>query len=145
MLDDLGLDAALGWQVREFGRHHDIPVTLNIDADLSNLPDQHRTNLYRIVQEALTNCARHSQAQSVTITIACKNGELRLVVADDGVGLNRPASPSGGLGLIGIQERARELHGTVRIDSTPGHGTSLTVSLPADWRTLNARHTSTAC
>ena len=145
MLDDLGLDAALGWQVREFGRRHDIPVTLNIDADLSNLPDQHRTNLYRIVQEALTNCARHAQAQSVTITIAYKNGDLRLVVADDGVGITRPANPSGGLGLVGIQERARELRGTLRVDSTPGRGTSLTVSVPSDWRTTNVRHTSTAC
>ena len=145
MLDDLGLDAALGWQVREFGRRHDIPVTLNIDADLSNLPDQYRTNLYRIVQEALTNCARHSQAKSVTITIAYKTGDLRLVVADDGVGITRPANPSGGLGLVGIQERARELRGTVRVDSTPGRGTSLTVSVPADWRTSNVRHTSTAC
>ena len=144
MLDDLGLDAALRWQVREFGRRHDIPVTLNIDADLTNLPEQHRTNLYRIVQEALTNCARHAQAQSVTITIAYKNGDLRLVVSDDGVGMSQPAHPGGGLGLIGIQERARDLGGSVRLDSSPGRGTSLSVSVPADWRTASVRHTSTA-
>ena len=143
MLDDLGLDAALRWQVREFGRRHDIPVTLNVDADLSNLPEQHRTNLYRIVQEALTNCARHAQAKSVTITIAYKSGDLRLVVADDGVGLARPDNPGGGLGLIGIQERARDLGGSVRLDSAPGRGTSLAVSVPADWRPGHARHTST--
>lgn len=143
MLDDLGLDAALRWQVREFGRRHDIPVTLNLDADLTNLPEQHRTNLYRIVQEALTNCARHAQASSVTITIAYKNGDLRLVVSDDGVGLSQPVNPGGGLGLIGIQERARDLGGSVRLDSSPGRGTSLAVSVPAEWRTANARHTST--
>jgi signal transduction histidine kinase len=144
MLDDLGLDAALRWQVREFGRQHDIPVTLNVDADLTNLPEQHRTNLYRIVQEALTNCARHAQASSVTITIGYKNGDLRLVVTDDGIGCTQPVNPGGGLGLIGIQERARELGGSVRLDSSPGRGTSLSVSVPAEWRLGHVRHTSTA-
>ena len=133
MLDDLGLEAALQWQARDFCRRHDIPVNLTVSAQLEDLPDQHKTNLYRIVQEALTNCARHSKAKSIAISIKRQEDGLRVTVSDDGVGLHQK-TPSGGLGLIGIQERARELGGTIVIDSTSGHGTRLTVSIPASER-----------
>jgi signal transduction histidine kinase len=136
-LDDLGLEAALQWQARDFCRRHDIPVNLTVSAQLEDLPDQHKTNLYRIVQEALTNCARHSKANSIAITIRRQEDELRVTVSDDGVGLHQKTA-SGGLGLIGIQERARELGGTIIIDSTSGHGTRLTVSIPAERRAVVA-------
>lgn len=144
MLDDLGLDAALRWQAREFCRRHDIAVNVRIDADLTHLPDRCRTNLYRIVQEALTNCARHSKARSVMVDIVCSEGELRLAVSDDGVGLTN-GSRSGGLGLIGIQERARELGGTAKLQARKPTGTSLTVTVPVAWKESHAESTSAAC
>jgi signal transduction histidine kinase len=69
VLDDLGLVAALEWQVREFRRRSGILVNLNLEGELTALPDGHRTCLYRIVQEALTHCGRHSEAKHVELTI----------------------------------------------------------------------------
>jgi signal transduction histidine kinase len=130
MLDDLGLEAALQWQSRDFCRRHDIPVNVTVRADLSTLQDRYKTNLYRIVQEALTNCARHANARSISIAVDQDGDRLRLVIRDDGIGIK--ASGRGkGLGLIGIQERARELGGTARIEPGPSQGTVLTVIMPA--------------
>jgi signal transduction histidine kinase len=137
MLDDLGLEAALQWQIRDFCRRHDIPVNLTVNAQLEDLPDQHKTNLYRIVQEALTNCARHSKAKAIIISIRQFESELLVSVSDDGIGL-APRAHGGGLGLIGIQERARELGGSIVIDSAPEQGTRLTVSIPAERRAVVA-------
>lgn len=131
MLDDLGLEAALQWQARDFCRRHDIPVNVKVDARLDDLPDQYKTNLYRIIQEALTNCARHSKARSISIVIRQYADELRVTITDDGVGLNHKTSGAG-LGLIGIQERARELGGSSVIEAAADQGTRLTVSIPAE-------------
>jgi signal transduction histidine kinase len=144
MLDDLGLEAAIRWQVREFARRHDIAVDLSIDCDLTNLPDQHRTNLYRVLQEALTNCARHSSARSVNVEMASTECDLRLTVRDDGLGM-ADRTASSGLGLIGMQERVRELGGSMSLESRPGRGTSLTVAIPVSWRETESERTSTAC
>lgn len=130
MLDDLGLEAALRWQIREFERRHEIPITLLIRTKIDDLPDRHRTNLYRIVQEALTNCARHSRAHSVSIELAGEDHLLRLSIQDDGVGMKE--KPSRGLGLVGIQERVRELGGAFQVESQHGHGTQLLVELPRE-------------
>ena len=128
MLDDLGLEAALRWQAREFERRHDIRVTLEIAGSFSHLPDSHRTTLYRIVQEGLTNCARHAKPGAVTIELSSQPDALRLRIADDGLGFRSDAVA--GLGLLGIQERVRELDGSFRVDSQPGQGTLLVVDLP---------------
>jgi len=130
MLDELGLGPALEWQVREFSHRFNISVHLDLHSDLSDLPEQHRTYLYRIVQEALTNCARHSQARSILITVHDTADEILLTVADDGVGFPPDARSAGGLGLLGISERVRELSGLLNIDSAPGQGTRLHVTLP---------------
>ena len=129
MLDDLGLGPALEWQARDFSRRYDVPVTLELGEPLDGLPEHYRTNIFRIVQEALTNCARHAQARSVSVTLCRQGPVLRLLVADDGVGMNA-AQARRGLGLMGIQERARELSGTLAIDSEPGKGTRLLVRIP---------------
>ncbi len=130
MLDDLGLGAALEWQARDFSRRFDVPVTLELDEPLDALPEHHRTNIFRIVQEALTNCARHAHAKSVNVTLRRRGDLLSLIVADDGVGMNAAWARTGGLGLMGMQERARELAGTLAIDSSPGHGTRILVRIP---------------
>ena len=69
MLDDLGLEPALAWQAREFSRRYNVPVDLTVDGDLERLPDPQRTCVYRVVQEALTNCAKHSAATEIQVKV----------------------------------------------------------------------------
>jgi signal transduction histidine kinase len=130
MLDDLGLGPALEWQGREFSRRSGIPVEVQVDGSIEALPDGHRTCVFRIVQEALTNCARHAQAKHIRVSVHGSRDAVFLSVQDDGVGMAaREASP-GGLGLLGIEERARELGGAVSIQSQPGRGTTLQAEIP---------------
>jgi signal transduction histidine kinase len=130
MLDDLGLGPALEWQAREFARRHDIPVTVDIAARLDALDDAERTAIYRIVQEALTNCARHARAKSVRISLRQQDDRLHLTVDDDGQGFVLEDQSGPGVGLVGMAERAREIGASLTIESTPGNGTSLRVELP---------------
>src|SRR5262245_19787371 len=123
MLDDLGLQAALEWQIRDFRNRYGVNVELAIDGDLESLPDRHRTCVYRVVQEALTNCVRHARARSIKVTLVSHHGRLDASVADDGVGFDRGRVREG-LGLRGIEERVRELHGTMTIENPPGQGTA---------------------
>jgi signal transduction histidine kinase len=129
MLDDFGLQAALEWHVRDFTRRSAINAELKMDGDFDTLPDKYRTCVYRIVQEAMTNCMRHAQAKTIRITVSAGDGQLRVLVTDDGVGLD-PARRRNGLGLRGIDERVKELQGHVAITQQPGKGTTLTVQLP---------------
>ena len=112
MLDELGLGSALRWQGREFSRRSGVPVMVQIDGDLDGLPETHRTCIYRIVQEALTNCAKHAQANNIRISLYGRPDWIRLSIQDDGIGFDPGEATARGLGLIGIQERVRELEGT---------------------------------
>ncbi len=138
MLDDLGLIPALEWQARDFSRRFDIPVTLDLDPCLDRLADHHRTNVFRIVQEALTNCARHAHASNVRISVSESAGLLRLVIADDGAGMAPSAGRARSLGLLGMQERVRELGGRLTIQTAPGRGASLTFEIPSSLLTQAA-------
>jgi signal transduction histidine kinase len=129
MLDDSGLVPALRWQAREFSKHVGIPVDLQIDGSLDQLPDDVRTCIYRIVQEALTNCARHAKARNIRVVLHGKDDGVSVAVQDDGVGFH-PMSEAVGLGIIGIEERARELGGNLRITSEKQRGTLLIVEIP---------------
>lgn len=129
MLDDLGLAPALEWQGREFSRHTGVPAVVTVDGSLDALPEAHRTCIYRIVQEALTNCAKHAKAKNVSVDIHGLGEQVEAVIHDDGGGFN-PSSRAGGLGLLGIEERVQELEGTLRIISQPGKGTTLRVQIP---------------
>ena len=129
MLDDFGLQAALEWHVRDFTGRSAMNVDLTMDGDLDTLPDKHRTCVYRVVQEALTNCVRHASAQNVTLSVHARDGYLQVSVTDDGVGLN-PIRRRNGLGLRGIDERVRELEGTMTIVREAGGGTTVAVQLP---------------
>lgn len=132
MLDDLGLIPALKWQAREASKRTSMDVSVTSELDSDDLPDQYKTCIYRVVQEALHNCARHSQATTVRITVSNKvqhqSDHLALVIQDDGRGFD--ARQQKGLGLLGIQERATQLGGTCKVDSEPGRGTTLSVALP---------------
>ncbi len=130
MLDDLGLAPALEWQGREFSRHTGVPATVHVAGSLDGLPEGHSTCIYRVVQEALTNCAKHAKAKNVLVTVQGKESSVELTIHDDGIGFEPGARMRLGLGLLGIQERVQELEGTVRITSQPNQGTTLQVSIP---------------
>jgi signal transduction histidine kinase len=132
MLDVLGLGPALEWQAREFSRRYKTPIRLEVDGDLRDVPDPHRTYLYRIVQEGLTNCARHAQAKNIHVKLEDSSGKLSVLVEDDGVGFDQHRGVAYGLGLLGITERVRELCGQLSIQSEPGKGTRIAVVLPLE-------------
>lgn len=131
ILDSLGLLAALEWQAQDFQKRTSIAVTFSSPEILPELNDTIKTGIYRIVQEALTNVARHAQATTVTITLAHENSALHILVADNGKGfdealLQHPDS----LGLLSMQERARIMGASVSIRGTVGKGTTVTLKVP---------------
>src|SRR5689334_19445447 len=97
MVDDLGLQAALEWHVRDFMTRYAIKVDLKMAGQFEALPETYRTCVYRVVQEALTNCVRHADAHNVAINVRHVGDELQLSVTDDGVGL-QPTHRGRGLG-----------------------------------------------
>jgi signal transduction histidine kinase len=129
MLDDLGLIPALRWQARETSKRTSMDVSVATELDPEDLPDEYKTCIYRVVQEALHNCARHSGATTVRIRVEQLPDRLTLIVQDDGQGFD--ATQTMGLGLLGIQERVEQFGGTCTVHSNPGGGTILMVELPA--------------
>jgi len=128
MLDDLGLVPALEWQAREIFKRTGLRVQVTADENASELPDEHKTCIYRVVQEALHNCARHAQARNVTVEVHRQPSQIVLTVEDDGHGFD--AGRVRGLGLVGMEERVHHLGGALRVKSRPGAGTSIAVMLP---------------
>jgi len=128
MLDDLGLQPALEWHVRDLTRRYGLDIELQTQGDFTALPDQYRTCVYRVIQEALTNCVRHARARSVKVSVRGLD-RLEVSVIDDGVGFD-PRNRREGLGLRGIEERVKELGGTMAIAGAAGEGTTLTIQLP---------------
>lgn len=129
MLDDFGLQPALEWLVRDFSRRSHVQTSSSISADLGKVSDSQRTCVFRAVQEALTNCARHSRASQVIVRVASDERGLTVVVRDNGIGFSS-VRRARGLGLRGIDERARELGGTLTIDSGFETGTTVELWLP---------------
>jgi signal transduction histidine kinase len=128
MLDDFGLLPALNWQAKETSRRTGLRVQVSA-ADLEgDLGEEHKTCIFRVVQEALNNSARHSQASNVQVAVRSGLGRIVLSVQDDGSGFD--AQRVRGLGLLGMEERVHHLGGTFEINSQPGCGTSVKVELP---------------
>jgi signal transduction histidine kinase len=132
MLDDLGLSAAIEWLARDFERHTGLHVTLRLAPIQDLIDNRTATTLYRIVQEALTNCTRHARANAALVTIAPESEGVLLTVIDDGDGFPTvpPQSPRGSFGLIGIRERVYMLGGKLSVSNMPGGGARLMVQLP---------------
>ena len=130
LLDDLGLGPALEWFVREFSRRSTIPVNLSLEGDIASIPEPKRTALYRVVQESLTNVARHSRASRVEVRLAVEDGAVQLRVDDNGVGFDPKHATAQGQGLLGLSERVAEFDGRIQIDSKPGKGARLNVFVP---------------
>jgi signal transduction histidine kinase len=133
MLDDLGLIPALKWQAREVSKSTGMDVSVAAELASDELPDEYKTCIYRVVQEALHNCSRHSHATTVRIRVEQSGLEpgrdrLLLTIQDDGQGFD--IQETKGLGLLGIQERVARLGGTCTVHSQPGQGTILSAELP---------------
>jgi signal transduction histidine kinase len=119
---------ALQWQAREVSKRSGVWVKVEAEQVSEELPEEHKTCVYRIVQEALHNCVQHSGARNVKIAVRQEPGRLQLSVEDDGKGFD--AREERGMGLLGIQERVSYLGGSLDLASTPGRGTVLRVALP---------------
>lgn len=132
-LDDLGLPAAIDASLRGLARRHEIKVELSQSGMTDRLAPETEIAAYRIVQEALTNVARHATAGHCRVRLMRLPDSLRVEVEDDGRGFDPAAEPrqAGGFGLIGMRERAAMLGGQLSIFSAPGAGTRLFVELPA--------------
>ena len=135
LLDDLGLVAALQWYVDREARRAGLTPEIVVDLRDARLSPEVETACFRIVQEALTNVARHSGARHVWIELRQRGSALHLSIRDDGVGFDvRTASsrrpPDVNLGLQGMRERASIVGGHLEIESTPGHGTEVRARLP---------------
>jgi signal transduction histidine kinase len=137
MLDELGLIPALEWQGREHSRRTGIPVSLEVEGGLDQLPEEYRTCVYRVVQEALTNIARHASARRILIGVRALNDVLSISVKDDGIGFKPRLRSRGGLGLLGMAERIKKLGGELEVVSQPGQGSSILVRMPLQKVTAN--------
>lgn len=132
LLDDLGLAATVEWQLQRFSERYGLAYTLRIEPEEPAVERETATALFRILQEALTNVARHAQATAVEVILAQDADGVRLTVRDNGRGitLEEAASPNA-LGLIGMDERAARCGGSVDIVGQPGHGTTVSVFIPS--------------
>jgi len=128
MLDDFGLVPALNWHAREMTKRTGLQITVNAGGLSDELPDEHKTCIYRVVQEAINNAAKHSGARGIQVVVKNVRGRVEFSVQDDGAGFDKTVVR--GLGLLGMEERVGRLGGTLRIDSGPGRGTSVSAELP---------------
>jgi signal transduction histidine kinase len=119
---------ALEWQAREVSKRTGLRVHVTAEESAGELPDELKTCIYRVVQEALHNCARHSQARSVRVVVRQEPAKIVLSVEDDGHGFD--ARRVRGLGLVGMEERVNHLGGAFEVESRPGSGTRVAVELP---------------
>lgn len=131
MLEDLGLAASIEWQARDFEKRTGIVCTVTVPPEDLPLARSQSVGLFRIFQEALTNVARHAHAQTIAVTLAVTFEALTLQVHDDGRGIQtHEIAGLHSLGLLGMRERAQQLGGAFDIRGAPGHGTTVTVSIP---------------
>ncbi|MFO7730330.1 MAG: response regulator [Spirochaetia bacterium] len=133
VIDAEGIMEALEWQVEEFRKNFNISVTLSTLKQDVELGRQKSLHVFRIVQESLTNCVRHSGATKVHISTAINNGVLKIVVRDNGYGFNvDELDGSMSFGFIGMKERAKQCAGSLDIESKHGTGTKVKLKIPVD-------------
>jgi PAS domain S-box-containing protein len=140
-LDELGLSAAVTRHVHQFSELHGLPVTLQVvGVKPDGLPSLVQNTIYRVLQEALTNIAKHSRARAARVRLSWRKAMVELQVKDNGVGIRQQSggAPGPGLGLKGMRERAALLGGVIDIDSTPSEGTTINCRIPLDSAMLSA-------
>jgi signal transduction histidine kinase len=154
MLDDLGLESAIKWLLAKHlsGKHITYHLKLSDECKKTiaslrgaRLYEKYELFLFRIIQEAIINIAKHAQASKVSVTLVCHGDMIEILIQDDGIGFDvhkvfkdADAGNNAGYGILGLRERVAMLGGEVEIDSEPGTGTSLTVSIPLG--SLEKRH-----
>ena len=126
---DAGIGSAIEWQARRFEARTQIPCLVQVPEHLPKLSDGKAVGLFRILQETLTNVMRHAQAHTVEVVLEHEQGSLHLSIVDDGIGFE-PSAPSASFGLVGMRERALMLGGQLRVESAPGEGTQVKVTVP---------------
>jgi signal transduction histidine kinase len=135
ILDDLGLIPAIKWLASDLTKNYGITAITDIKGDQQPLPPETEITLFRIIQEALTNVRKHSQATEVSVAMVISEDKISVTIRDNGKGFEIPErmgelTRSGKLGLNGMQERAQLLGGTIKIESNKGKGTLLSVEIP---------------
>jgi signal transduction histidine kinase len=141
MLDHLGLVPALRWFAESRLKSKRVRVTVEETSARRRLPAEMETALFRVVQEAITNIARHAAARNVCVLFHYSEKETTVTVEDDGIGfepdsLSISPDQGRGLGLLGMEERLELLGGELQIDSTPGYGTQIHIRVPLENRSM---------
>jgi signal transduction histidine kinase len=135
ILHELGLEVALGWLAEQTQKQHNLAVSFKSDTKAKQLDDSLKIILYRAVSELLHNIVKHARADTAAISIKRRNGQLHIIIEDNGVGFD-PSEVKGiaaterGFGLFSIKERLHYLGGSVYITSTPNKGTRVTLIAP---------------
>jgi signal transduction histidine kinase len=130
LLDELGLPAAISWQLEELAKHSGMQTHFEEPKDECDLPDPVKTNLFRILQEALTNVVRHSKATEVDVRLQYSHDFIMLQVTDNGVGFMIEGIDKGGtLGIVGMRERASIIGGKLEIKTSPKLGTKIVITV----------------
>jgi PAS domain S-box-containing protein len=131
LLDDMGLIAAIEWHLSEMEKRSGISITLECLKEEPSLSKESKTNLFRILQESLTNVSRHAKATNVTVILEKKANDIVMTIRDNGVGFDsEKIAAKRTLGLLGMRERTSMMGGTYEISSSPGSGTTVLVSIP---------------
>lgn len=131
VLDDLGLVAAVEWYVQDFATRAGLAHELHVGVDELTLDGDRAASVFRILQEALTNVARHAEATRVAVSLATSDEALTLTVEDDGTGISEQALKNGAsLGLLGMRERAHSLRGQIVLRRLGRSGTVLALTIP---------------
>lgn len=129
-LDHLDLSAAIGRELKEFSVRFGVPHNLQTDAPTLRLSPRRATAVYRIFHEAMTNIARHAHASKVDVQLQIEGDYFILNLQDNGVGFNSSSVSVTSLGLLSMSERTRDIGAALKIDSSPGHGARLTLTVP---------------
>jgi signal transduction histidine kinase len=138
MLDDFGLVPALNWHAREMSKRTGLNVRVSADEISDDLPDEHKTCIYRVVQEALHNAARHANARNLQVIVTNETPGVVFSVRDDGGGFDKRFVR--GLGMLGMEERVRRLGGKLKIESEIGRGTTISAELPLPEMSITETH-----
>jgi signal transduction histidine kinase len=147
-LDDLGLVAALRWYVQAYQQRRGIQAEFVLQGEPARLPAETETVLFRITQEALTNVAKHAEATRVTVSLETEPTQVAVMIADNGRGfdpdnvLQNERPHTSGWGLLGIRERTRLIGGVCTIQSTPGQGSRIRVTIPLEKEKVDVEDTA---
>lgn len=137
VLDLLGLNAALQSHIQKFMQRTGINTEFLTNREDFKVDDQIATALFRIVQEAMTNCAKHSKAKNIVIKLLGRDSDIILTIQDDGIGFVSSPPSINGFGMIGMEERARSLGGKLVVESDPAEGTRIEAYIPLNMENIN--------